>query len=433
MLLRNILVLLCLCFTIGVFAQVKVKATEIIKKEAPAKKSTSTLVSGFDEETKTAIAKKIAKATLIFDGHIDLPYRLTTKNFRLTKEFLGIPIQSDEGDFDYVRAKEGGLDAPFMSIYIPASYQKEGGAKDFTDSLITMVEGIVTAHPDNFALAPSTKSVMDNFAKKKISLPMGMENGAPIEDDIKNVKHFYDRGIRYITLTHSKDNQICDSSYDTTRTWNGLSPFGEKVVAEMNNVGIMIDISHVSDSAYYDVLKIVKAPVIASHSSVRKFTPGFERNMNDEMLRALAKNGGVIMINFGSTFLDGKLRLKQDTMRQELSKILKEKGLSFRDEAAKSVIEEYAKNSEGIHADIELVADHIDHVVRIVGVDHVGFGSDYDGVGDTLPKGLEDVSDYPNLIKVLLDRGYNVDDIKKICSGNLMRVWKEVEKVAAMK
>lgn len=196
------------------------------------------------------LADKLAHRYIIADGHVDLPYRLKVKNFRLTKEFIGISIESAEGDFDYVRAKAGGLDAPFMSIYIPASYQESGGAKLLADSLIDMVRGIAGAHPDKFAVAVSPKEVERNFRKGIISLPLGMENGAPIEDDLANVAYFHRRGIRYITLTHSKDNLICDSSYDTTRTWNGLSPFGREVVLEMNRVGIMVDISHVSDSAF---------------------------------------------------------------------------------------------------------------------------------------------------------------------------------------
>ncbi len=196
------------------------------------------------------LADEIAHKYIITDGHVDLPYRLEIKNFKLEKEFLGIPIETDEGDFDYKRAKKGGLDAPFMSIYIPAKYQKTGGAKEFADELIDMVSGIAKAHPDKFEVAWTPKDVERQFKKGLISLPMGMENGAPIGNDLKNLTYFRKRGISYITLTHSKDNQICDSSYDDARTWNGLSPFGKEVVAEMNKVGIMIDVSHISDSTF---------------------------------------------------------------------------------------------------------------------------------------------------------------------------------------
>ncbi len=376
-------------------------------------------------------ANELAHDYLIVDGHVDLPTRLRIINFRLEKEFLGIPIASDEGDFDYERARTGGLDAPFMSIYIPARLQETGGAKAYADSLIDMVNGIVAAHPDKIAPGNSPAELERNFAAGVMSLPMGMENGAPVEDDLANVRYFYDRGIRYITLTHGKDNQICDSSYDTTGTWGGLSPFGREVVREMNRAGIMVDISHVSDNAFYQVMDMTEVPCIASHSSARKFTPGFERNMNDEMILRLADNGGVIMINFGSSFLDGDLRKRQDEQRAELRERLAAAGISdYRSAEAESIIEAYRRDNPTLYADVETVADHIDHVVSLVGVDHVGLGSDYDGVGDSLPTGLKDVSQYPNLLAVLLERGYSAADIQKICSGNLLRVWRAVEDAA---
>jgi len=388
------------------------------------------LTQDMDDQALRQKANELAQKFIITDGHVDLPYRLKVRNFKLEKEFIGIPIETDDGDFDYVRARAGGLDAPFMSIYIPARYQEEGGAKELADSLIDMVKGIAAAHPDKFAVAVSPKEVEKNFKKGIVSLPMGMENGAPIEDDLANVEYFHERGIRYITLTHSKDNLICDSSYDTTYTWNGLSPFGEKVVAEMNRVGIMVDISHVSDSTFYDVLKITQAPVIASHSSCRKFTPGFERNMNDHMIKMLGENGGVMQINFGTNFLDGELAKKRDAQRDELVTLLREKGLTYRDDEAEPIIEQFQKDNPSLYADVKTVADHIDHVVSIAGVDHVGFGSDYDGVGDSLPTGLKDVSQYPNLIYELLRRGYSEKDIEKMCYKNVWRVWKAVEKTA---
>lgn len=377
-----------------------------------------------------AKAEELAHRFIIIDGHIDLPYRLTVRNFRLTKEFIGIPIETDDGDFDYLRAKKGGLDAPFMSIFIPSRYQETGGAKAFADSLIDMVTGIAEAHPDKFAIATSPEEVMEQFGNGLVSLPMGMENGAPIEADLSNVRYFRERGISYITLTHAKDNQICDSSYDTTATWNGLSPFGREVVAEMNRVGIMVDISHVSDRTFWEVMELTEVPVIASHSSCRKFTPGFERNMSDDMIKALGKNGGVMQINFGSNFLDGKIRAYRDEKRKELRALLAEKGLTDSDPAAKPVIEAFREANPRLYSDVEMVADHIDHVVQIAGIDHVGFGSDFDGVGDTLPAGLKDVAQYPNLICELLKRGYTEEDIAKICYRNVFRVWNEVIQLA---
>ncbi len=388
-------------------------------------------VDRMTDEQLRSYADELAHKYIITDGHVDLPYRLKMKNFRLEREYMSIPVSTADGDFDYERAKKGGLDAPFMSIYIPSSYQQQpDNGKVLADSLINMIKTIVTEIPDKFALANSASEVDANFREGKISLPMGMENGAPIGNDLANVKYFYDRGIRYITLTHGKDNQICDSSYDTTRTWNGLSPFGEQVVNEMNRIGIMVDISHVSDSTFYDVVKLTKVPVIASHSSCRTFTPDFQRNMNDDMIKKLGENGGVIQINFGSSFLDSAVRAGNDINRKKLRAILDEKGLTSSDSLAKPIIEEFRKDNPSLFADVEIVANHIDHVVKIAGIDHVGIGSDFDGVGDSLPTGLKDVSQYPNLIYVLLKRGYTEEDIAKICYKNVWRVWNKVEQAA---
>lgn len=388
-------------------------------------------VDKMNDEQLRVYADELAHKYIITDGHVDLPYRLKVKNFRLDREYMGIPVSTTEGDFDYERAKKGGLDAPFMSIYIPSSYQLQpDNGKALADSLINMISAIATQIPDKFALANSPAEVDANFNAGKISLPMGMENGAPIGDDLANVKYFHERGIRYITLTHGKDNQICDSSYDTTRTWNGLSPFGEDVVKEMNRVGIMVDISHVSDSTFYDVIKLTKIPVIASHSSCRAFTPDFQRNMNDDMIKKLGENGGVIQINFGSAFLDSAVRAGNDLNRKKLQAQLDEKGLKSSDSLAKPIVEQFRKDNPSLFADVEIVADHIDHVVKLAGIDHVGIGSDYDGVGDSLPTGLKDVSQYPNLIYVLLKRGYTEEDIAKVCYKNVWRVWNQVEQAA---
>ncbi len=390
--------------------------------------SEKSVTNSADQQRKHA--QELAEKFIIVDGHVDLPYRLKIKRFRLEREYLGIPVSTNEGDFDYERAKKGGLDAPFMAIYIPAARQLlPDMGKVLADSLIDMVEGIMKAHPDKFAPAGSPADIIANSAQGKVSLPMGMENGAPIGRDLANVSYFYKRGIRYVTLTHSKDNQICDSSYDTLNTHNGLSPFGEQVVREMNRVGMMVDISHVSDSTFYDVIKVTNAPVIASHSSCRRYTPGFQRNMSDDMIKALARNGGVIQINFGAAFIDSLARTN-NALLDSLEKVLADKGLSSRDSAAQPIIDRFAEDHKELYSDVERVADHIDHVVSLVGIDHVGLGSDYDGVGDSLPVGLKDVSQYPNLLYVLLKRGYTEEQIEKICSGNVFRVWNKVIEVA---
>ena len=375
-------------------------------------------------------AHRLSKKFIITDGHIDLPYRMANKGFMSRNSVEDVSIET-MGDFDYPKAKMGGLDAPFMSIYVPAALQKSGGAKAFADSLIDMVGRLPEAFPNLFASAGTPSEVKENFEKALISLPLGMENGAPIESDLANVKYFFDRGIRYITLTHSLDNEICDSSYDTSEdTWDGLSPFGEQVVQEMNKWGIMIDVSHISDKAFYDVMNLTQAPVIASHSSCRKFTPGFMRNMNDDMIKLLAEKEGVIQINFGSSFLSKTSQDQFSEIKTSLEEYRAAEGLSENDSTYVAYAAQYLIDMDPFE-EIKTVADHIDHVVAIAGIDYVGLGSDFDGVGNSLPKGLKDVSMYPNLIYELLMRGYSDEDIEKICSHNVFRVWEETLRVAS--
>jgi len=368
-------------------------------------------------------AYELAHTYIITDGHIDVPWRLNDG-------YEDLSVRTEGGDFDYIRAKEGGLDVPFMSIYVPSSYQETGGAKEKADSLIDLVHRISNDHPDKFEVAYSPNDGDRIFSQGKIALPMGMENGAPIEDDLNNVAYFHKRGIRYITLTHARDNLICDSSYDTTNTWGGLSPFGRQVVAEMNRVGIMVDISHVTDAVINQVLDRAKAPVIASHSSCRKFTPGWQRNMGDPEIKRLKENGGVIQINYGSSFVTQASQDKRQANTDKIAAYAKKNGLEQEDEELKVYAKKVSEDNP-IYADITEVVDHIDHVVKLAGIDHVGIGSDYDGVGDSLPYGLKDVSSYPNLIYHLLKRGYSDEDIAKICYKNVWRVWREVERVAA--
>jgi membrane dipeptidase len=375
-------------------------------------------------------AHRLSQKIIITDGHVDLPYRMAKKGFMSSNSVEDVSIET-VGDFDYPKAKIGGLDAPFMSIYVPAAFQKSGGAKAFADSLIDMVGRLPQAFPNLFASAGSPSEVKGNFEKALISLPLGMENGAPIESDLANVKYFFDRGIRYITLTHSLDNDICDSSYDTSEdTWDGLSPFGEQVVQEMNKWGIMIDVSHISDKAFYDVMNLTQAPVIASHSSCRKFTPGFMRNMNDDMIKLLAKKGGVIQINFGSSFLSKTSQDQFSEIKTYLDEYRATQGLLENDSTYVAYAAQYLVEMDPFE-EIKTVADHIDHVVAIAGIDYVGLGSDFDGVGNSLPKGLKDVSMYPNLIYELLMRGYSDEDVEKICSQNVFRVWEETLSIAS--
>ncbi|UJP65467.1 dipeptidase [Mongoliitalea daihaiensis] len=381
--------------------------------------------TSLSDEERLEAAKTLALETIIVDGHMDLPFRMYNLGNHMNGSVYNFIERQEEGNIDYVRAKEGGMDAPFMAIYIPAAFQTMGGAKDLADTLIMMVERMVNTWPDKLALAKSPREVRDNFNKGLMSLPMGIENAAAIEDDLSNVAYFFDKGIRYMTLTHGRDNLVGDSSYDTAETHGGLSEFGKEVVLEMNRLGMIIDVSHITDKTFFDVAALSKAPIVATHSSARHFTPGFERNVSDEIIQKIAEKNGLVMITFGGSFIDQEFSEKNSANRAHVQNWLAEKNLNRRDEEAVAYITEYMEaNKPVVH--VSKVVDHIDHVVNLVGIDYVGLGSDFDGVGDTLPEGLKDASMYPNIIAELMKRGYSKEDIIKICHGNFFRVWEDV-------
>jgi len=378
-----------------------------------------------DQTTQEKAQEKalaIAQSTMMVDTHIDVPYRLQN-------HYEDVSQSTEGGDFDYPRAKKGGLDVLFMSIYTPAKLEAEGTSYQVANELINGVEKLATDHPDKFSIVTTVAEAKNAFDKGQVGFAMGMENGSPIDHKLENVKYFYDRGVRYITLAHSLSNHLSDSSYDQNRQWNGLSDFGKEVVQEMNRLGIMVDISHVSDDAFYQVMELTTAPVIASHSSARHFTPTFERNMSDDMIKKLAENDGVIMISFGSVFISQQAVDYSAARRAAVEAYVKENQVEF--EEVKAFEEQYKLDNPYPFATLEQVLDHFDHVVGLVGVDHVGLGSDYDGVGDSLPIDLKSVADYPNLVAGFLERGYSEEDIQKILSGNILRVWKAVEEVAS--
>ncbi|HKL51969.1 MAG TPA: dipeptidase [Wenzhouxiangellaceae bacterium] len=376
-------------------------------------------VSGQDNLQQRA--HDIAQDALIVDGHVDMPYRVYD-------EWADVSGDVPGNDFDAPRARAGGLNVPFMSIYLPAETEITGEATALANRLIDLVEAQVARAPDTFGIATSPAEVEKLVAEGKIALPLGMENGAAIAGDLDNLRHFHARGIRYITLAHSKSNHISDSSYDPVALWQGLSPFGEELVAAMNRLGIMIDVSHISDQAFRDVIEITRAPVVATHSSARHFTPGFERNASDEIIEAIGNNGGVLMINFGSSFLSEEANQWQAKFSAARDSLTAQLGEAGRDDPRVAAFSEaYREQNPYPYADVDIVVDHIERVVEIAGIEHVGLGSDYDGVGDSLPEGLKDASTYPNLISELLRRGHSEGNIRKILGENVMRVWREVE------
>ena len=380
-------------------------------------------------ESKISLnADEIAQDSLILDSHIDVPYRLWSQHLEgLEIDDISGPTN---GDFDFIRARKGGLNVPFFSIYLPASTEEDGTSHKMANDLIDMVEDIVTLYPEKFLLIKSVDDLSSLTNKNIVGIALGMENGAPIQGDLSRVEYYYDRGIRYITLTHSKTNHISDSSYDENIQWHGLSEFGKTLIEEMNKVGLMIDISHVNDEAFYQAIELSQVPVIASHSSLRHFTPGFERNVDDVMLNKLAEKGGVLQINFGSSFISQRPRDYMDLMNNFLELKFGQSREGISEEVINEARKEFFSKNKYPYATLDEVLDHFDRVINLVGVDHVGIGSDYDGVGDTLPIGLKDVSSYPSLIEGFLERGYSREDIDKILGGNLIRVWKEVEAYA---
>ncbi|NND57557.1 MAG: membrane dipeptidase [Xanthomonadales bacterium] len=382
--------------------------------------SAATATAGVSQADPAALARAIVQKHLLVDTHVDVPYRLE-------EQWEDVTGATREGDFDYPRAQTGGLNVPFMSIYTPAESEQAGTSFQTANTLIDSVEALVGRAPEKFALAKTSSAAAEAAQSGLIALAMGMENGSPLEGKLENIAFFKRRGISYITLTHSLSNHISDSSYDEERQWQGLSPFGKEVVVEMNRQGIMIDISHVSDEAFWQVLELSNVPLIASHSSARHFTPGFERNMSDEMIRAMAAKGGVVQINFGSSFLTQEAREWYDRRDAARTAFLEANGFDEEGEESERFSDDYRDQHVFPYATLSDVVTHFQHVIDLAGIDHVGIGSDFDGVGDSLPVGMKDVADYPNLVEALLKLEFTVEDIAKIMGGNLMRVWRAAE------
>lgn len=363
-------------------------------------------------------AIELADRMLIVDSHIDAPMKQYYESRDLT-------VLRDDTEFDIPRSFAGGLNVAFMSIYTSATAATEGTSKEIAEIQIDFVEKLAEQVPSLAGVATCTNDIEVLTGQGRLALPLGMENGSPLGGDVDQLGYWYDKGIRYITLTHSRSNEFSDSSYDDNERWNGLSDAGKDLVKAMNEKGVLIDISHLTDNAAWQVLELSTAPVVATHSSLRHFIPGFHRNMPDEMVVLLAEQGGLIMINFGSSFVSAEARDWSDNMREATAEFNLNEDKT-RDEI-REFRDEYRAQNPFPFATASTVADHIDHVVELTSVEHVGIGSDYEGVGPTLPIGLKDVSQFPNLIAELLHRGYSEAEIEKILGLNFMRVWKQVE------
>ena len=378
---------------------------------------------------------QIHDEVLTVDTHIDWPIRQYL-NPDFDSSIKHTLDQDNSGQWDLIRMQEGGLDAVFMSIFVPQKQRTKQGHAEAKEMAIEQIELTKKMVADNRDLAEIALTPQDAYRLEKTgkrAIFMGMENGYPIARDLSNVKLFFDRGIRYITITHSKNNELGDSSTDEQPEWGGLSPFGSKVVREMNRLGMMVDISHVHDETFWDVIKLTKAPIIASHSSARALRD-VPRNLSDEMLKAIAKNGGVVQV----CLLDDFIKEVEQTPEREaaLQQLEAEKSAWLKGELSPAEAKKLREKYQEIDAkypknqpSLTDAIDHVDHMVQVMGIEHVGIASDFDGGGGLVE--ISDVSQMPNITQELLARGYTEDEIRQLWGGNVMRVFNEVITVAA--
>jgi membrane dipeptidase len=360
---------------------------------------------------------RVHKSALIIDTHNDVPMK--------TLRGYDIAQPAPKGSTDIPRLRSGNVGATFFAAYVPASHAKKGTSAEYCRKMIgTIRNDIAGRHPNDFVLARTADEILAARRQGKIAALIGIEGGHAIEDNLENLREFFQLGVRYMTLTHSNTNNWADSSGDRDKAGvkhhNGLTAFGNQVVAEMNRLGMMVDISHVADKTFWDVLAVSRAPVFASHSSCRAIS-NHHRNMTDNMIKAMAAKGGVIQINFACDFLNEQRRVASPALKKELQK----KCASDMD-LCRELLE---RNPKLPRATLSDVVAHIDHVVKIAGIDAVGIGSDFDGV-DCTPLGLEDVSKFPALTRALLEKGYTAPQIRKIYGENTLRLMRQVERAA---
>ncbi|MFN9347483.1 MAG: dipeptidase [Planctomycetota bacterium] len=369
-------------------------------------------------------AASIHQRGYVFDGHNDLPWEVRTKTTKLFDE-LDISKSQPKLHTDIERLRQGNVGAQFWSVYVPVETIAAGNAFQITKEQIDLVHKMIALYPETFELALDAQDVQRIEAKGKIASLIGMEGGHSIEGSIGKLRQLHAMGARYMTLTHSETLEWADSATDVARN-DGLSPFGEEVVLEMNRLGMLVDISHVSPATMHDALRISKAPVIFSHSSTRAIAD-HPRNVPDDVLAELPKNGGVVMINFFSGFVvpeSAKVLLQQSALRKEL----KTKYPNSKEDQEREIKQWQLKNPYPA-GQAEVIVDHIEHVIKVAGIDHVGLGSDFDGISK-LPVGIEDVSKYPVITELLLRRGYEEEAIHKVLYGNALRVLKRATQVA---
>jgi membrane dipeptidase len=379
-------------------------------------------------------ARRIHDSAIVIDTHADTPQRFIDENFD-----MGSDTPVSEGNLDLQKARQGNLGAEFFSIWV----DPQTSAGHYTQRALDLIDAVyqqAARHPDQMVMGFSAEDIVRarTGPHKRLAALMGVEGGHAMQGDIRVLRDFYRLGARYMTLTWSNTNELGDSSGDIkdakVQHHNGLTPFGRQVVQEMNRLGMMVDISHVADKTFWDTIAVTKAPVIASHSSARALVNA-PRDMTDDMLRAVAKNGGVVDVNFYSAFDDENFR-KQEAAQHKDVESATEQYIAKQKAAGKPV-----NYMEVDHIQREYLAkiprpplksliDQIDHIAKVAGIDHVGLGSDFDGVSGALPQGMNSVADLPKITQALLDRGYKPEDIKKILGGNVLRVFRQVEQVS---
>jgi membrane dipeptidase len=356
----------------------------------------ATIVAAQKRTVTDAEVKRVHASALLIDTHNDFPTEQAGNDRPMAGGARDIGVPAPMAHTDLARLRQGGVGGVFFAAYVAASYGLGERAYARAEQVIDTIDDMVRRYPNDFVFATTAAQIEEAHQQGKIAALIGIEGGHAIEDSLDKLREFYGRGVRYMTLTHTNTNNWADSSGDINdagvKHHNGLTDFGKDVVREMNRLGMMVDISHVADKTFYDALAVSRAPLIASHSSCRALASA-PRNMTDQMITELAKRGGVVQVNFYCNFLT---------------------------------------DEKPPHATLDDVVKHIDHIRKIAGIDAIGIGSDFDGI-DCVPVGLEDVSKFPNLTRALLEKGYSAEDIRKIYGGNLLRVMKAVEKVAAAK
>jgi membrane dipeptidase len=366
-------------------------------------------------------AKAIHREALLIDGHNDLPYQFREKK-DLSFQTFDIRRPQKALHTDIPRLREGGVGAQFWAAYVAASTRKEGTAVKLTLEQIDVIHRFVKGYPETFEFARTADDIVRIRKAGKIASLIGVEGGHSIDDSLGVLRTYYDLGVRYMTLTHTETLAWADSATDPPKN-NGLSPFGEEVIAEMNRLGMMVDLSHVSADTMRHTLKVTKAPVIFSHSSAFALAE-HPRNVPDDVLKLLSKNGGVVMVNFYSGFVVPEAA----RMRKGMFEVVRDLKKRFPEEKEfQAALNQYRKDHPIPRGSIHDVVDHIEHIIKTAGIDHVGIGSDFDGI-DSTPEQLEDVSKYPLITQELLNRGYTKEQILKVLGGNALRVFRDVEK-----